>query len=213
MKPDISLSREQYRRRAWSYNYVGRWSEPIRRLTVQRLRLQRGDVVLDVGCGTGLSFPFLERKIGPEGRIIGVDPSLDMLAQARDRAERNGWQNVVLIESAAEDALIPELVDALLFHFTHDVMRSSQALENVFRQAKPGARVAAAGMKWAPLWALPANPVIWFLSRNYVTTFEGFRAPWSHLERLVPDLRVAQLLVGAVYIAWGVFQPEGGTRQ
>ncbi len=213
MKPDIGLSREQYRRRAWSYNCVGRWSEPIRRLAVERLRLRRGDVVLDVGCGTGLSFPFLERGIGPEGRIIGVDASPDMLAHARDRAEGNGWQNVVLIESAAADVVIPELVDALLFHFTHDVMRSPQALENVFRRAKPGACVAAAGTKWAPLWALSVNPIVWFYSRNYVTTFEGFRAPWSHLERLVPDLRVEQLLVGAVYIAGGTFQPKGGPSQ
>jgi len=64
---------------------------------VRALDLQRGDTVVDIGCGTGLNFPLLQEAIGPEGRIIGVDLSDAMLAQAHRRAVENDWQNVELV--------------------------------------------------------------------------------------------------------------------
>jgi hypothetical protein len=114
-----------------------------------------------------------------------------------------GWQNVTLIEAPVEEAAIPVLADAVFFHFTHDVMRNTAALENVFRHAKPGARIVSAGSKRAPWWNVPVNVVMWRISRLYVTTFEGFARPWSHLKQYVPDLRIKPVLFGAGYIAWG----------
>jgi demethylmenaquinone methyltransferase/2-methoxy-6-polyprenyl-1,4-benzoquinol methylase len=51
-----------------------RLDDRLRRLTVQQLRLRGGATVLDVGCGTGASFPFLVAAVGPAGRIVGVRP-------------------------------------------------------------------------------------------------------------------------------------------
>jgi demethylmenaquinone methyltransferase/2-methoxy-6-polyprenyl-1,4-benzoquinol methylase len=65
------------------------------------LGLVPGEQVLDVGCGTGLNFSLLQRKITPEGRIVGIDRSAEMLHQARRRAERRGWNNVILIQADA----------------------------------------------------------------------------------------------------------------
>lgn len=178
-------------------------AESVRREAVDLLDLKRGDVVIDVACGTGLSFPLLEDRIGAEGKLIGIDLSPDMLEQARKRIEQEGWQNVSLIEAAVEDAAIPVPADAVFFHFTHDVMRDPAALDNIFRYAKPGARVASAGGKRAPWWNVPVNLVMWRISRRYITTFEGFACPWSHLERYLANLRVKPVLFGAGYIAWG----------
>jgi len=203
VKPDVDLAREKYRQLAATYDRRVTRGEAVRRLAVERLELQEGGVVLDVGCGTGLSFPLIEERIGAEGRIIGVDPSPEMLAKARERVERHGWRNVTLLEASAEEAQLPDAADAVFFHFVHDITRSPAAIENVFRQAKPGARVAAAGGKWAPWWALPSNAYMWYLAHRYVTTFEGFRRPWSHIERYVPDLKVRSMLFGVVYVAWG----------
>ena len=114
-----------------------------------------------------------------------------------------GWQNVTLMEAPIEDAVIPVAADAVFFHFTHDVMRNPAALENVFRHAKPGARVVSAGRKRAPWWNVPVNVVMWRISRRYITTYEGFARPWSHLKQYVPDLRVKPVLFGAGYIASG----------
>jgi demethylmenaquinone methyltransferase/2-methoxy-6-polyprenyl-1,4-benzoquinol methylase len=124
----------------------------LRRRTVARLALQPDQTVLDVACGTGLSFPLLHQGVGETGRIIGVELSPDMLAIARERCVREGWRNVTLIESAMESADIPGPVDAILFNFTHDVLRSPAALARIFAAARPGTRVAVAGMKLAPWW-------------------------------------------------------------
>ncbi len=69
---------------------------PFKKMAVSELKLERGDSVLVLCCGTGLEFPFIQKCIGPEGRILGVDWSGGMLEQARRRIADNGWSNVDL---------------------------------------------------------------------------------------------------------------------
>jgi ubiquinone/menaquinone biosynthesis C-methylase UbiE len=90
--PDRAQAFDKYRRAASSYDR--RWarlSEPIRRRAIERLSLRPGDTVVDGACGTGLSFALLERAVGPDGRVIGIDLSPEMLAVASDRAKTRGW--------------------------------------------------------------------------------------------------------------------------
>ncbi len=207
MKPDIELSGKKYSTLAATYDRQVHRGERVRRMAVEKLALLAGDVALDVGCGTGLSFALLEAGTGSEGRVIGVEASSDMLARARERMEANGWTNATLIEAPAESAKLPQASDAVLFHFVHDITRSPAAIENVFRQIKPGARVAMAGCKWSAWWAVPVNLYTWQLARRYVTTFDGLGRPWSHIQRFVPHLRVQSLFLGAVFVAWGRVSP------
>ncbi len=51
----------------------------------------RGDIVVDLGCGTGLNFPALAAAVGREGLVVGVDRSAEMLAMARRRVADRGW--------------------------------------------------------------------------------------------------------------------------
>ena len=199
-----------YRRLAGSYDLTTAWLEPYRHRAVSHLRLQPGDVVLDVGCGTGLSFEPIQAAIGRSGRLVGIEPSPEMLAGARARVEAAGWANVTLLEASAEEACVPGPVDAVLFAFTHDVMRSPKGLANVLGQVRPGGRLAAAGPKWTA-FAPQLNPLVWQVARQYVTSFEGFRRPWAELERVVPDLWVEEAYFGCVYLAWGGLPgwPEG----
>ncbi len=48
---------------------------------VDRLSLQPGDHVLEIGCGTGRNLPFLSAAVGPQGRVYGVDLSPGMLGE------------------------------------------------------------------------------------------------------------------------------------
>jgi ubiquinone/menaquinone biosynthesis C-methylase UbiE len=201
--PDRQLALAKYRRLAPMYDRVARPSQRMRRLAVDRLELKRGDVVLDIGCGTGLTFALVEERIGQEGGLIGVDLSPDMIAKARQRVEENGWSNVTLVEASVEEAEIPVNVDACVSVLTHDVMRLPKALENVVGHIKPGGRITVTGAKWAPWWALPMNAYVAYVARRYVTTFEGFDRPWTHLEELVPGLRVRPILFGGAYLAFG----------
>jgi len=202
--PDRGRALEKYRRLASSYDRFVTWSSrAMRRRAVELLGLKRGDAVLDVACGTGLSFEQIERAIGEEGTLIGIDLSGEMLDRARERAASAGWRNVTLIEASVEEADIQMGADPALFVLTHDVMRSSAALRHVLAQVRPGGRVVAAGAKLGPRWALPTNLLVRAISRRYVTTLEGLDRPWDRLEGLVPDLRVESLMLGGTYVAWG----------
>jgi ubiquinone/menaquinone biosynthesis C-methylase UbiE len=204
--PSPSEARAKYRHAASGYDRLALLTRGLRRRAVERLELRPGEVVIDVACGTGLSFELLEDEVGPSGRLIGVDVSPDMLALAHARVAAHGWRNVTLIEAAIEQARLPEPADAALFMLTHDVMQSTQALRHLLEQLKPGARIAVLGAKRAPAWALPVNLYLRYAARRYITAREGFGRPWSTLEQLVPRLEVRSLLLGGVYLASGTLE-------
>jgi ubiquinone/menaquinone biosynthesis C-methylase UbiE len=203
-QPDHADAIEKYRRQAPGYDRITVISRPLRAAAVAALGLRRGDTVADMGCGTGLTFDLLQRKIGPEGHLIGVDLSPDMLALARKRTDAHGWGNVTLIEAPVEEADIPSQVDAAVLVLIHDIMQTPSALANVVKSLRPGGAVAAAGMKRGPRWAAPISALaIAAARRRYVTTNEGWNEPWSHLEPLVDDFRVRPLALGFAFVASG----------
>jgi SAM-dependent methyltransferase len=70
---------------------------------IKLLGLQKGDTVLDVGCGTGLNFALLVEAVGASGRVIGLDRSAAMLAMAHQRITANAWSNVSAVQADARD--------------------------------------------------------------------------------------------------------------
>lgn len=85
-----------------------------RRKAVNALHLKPGDLVVDLGCGTGLNFALLEPIIGNQGKIIGVDMSSGMLAQAQKRIHDNDWQNIELVQSDIVRFQFPDQVNGIL---------------------------------------------------------------------------------------------------
>lgn len=209
--PDTVEARRRYGQLASRYDRHIRFVAPLRRRAVQRLKLQRGGHVLDMGCGTGASFGDLRSIVGATGRVTGVELSEQMAAVARRRVEDNGWTNVEVVVGDAGHAPLPSDVDGILFFETHDLMRTPAVVRRAVAAGRPGARVVAFGPASAPRWALPVNAIVRSVARRYVTTFEGFDAPWSHLAAEVPGLRVHRLFLGAAYLAIGITgtSPEG----
>ena len=80
--PDPQLAIARYRDHAPGYDASAQRTLPLRRRTIAKLGLQPGQTVLDVACGTGLSFPLLQAGVGQTGRIIGVEISPDMIDTA-----------------------------------------------------------------------------------------------------------------------------------
>jgi SAM-dependent methyltransferase len=199
----VSTSAESYARLAGAYDWLTGAFQAFRRDVVELLDPAPGAVVIDIGCGTGLCFALLEERIGRRGWIVGIDQSPEMLRRAERRVRARGWDNVVLIAAPAEAAEIPLEADAALFCATHDILRSPLALKNVLAHVRPGGRVAAAGGKWAPPAMIGLNLAVGFLHAPYVSTFEGFDQPWSHLAVLVDDLTVTEVAAGTGYLAAG----------
>lgn len=201
--PELARSLAQYRRRAARYDRELAAFEPVREEAVRQLELRPGQTVLDVGCGTGLSFALLHAGIAPRGRIVGIEPSPEMLALARERVAQQGWQHVELLQASAADAPLQGRADAAFFHFTHDVLRDEQALDHVLGHLKPGARVVATGLQWAPPWFWPANAFVMAAALYSVSRLEGLGRPWDKLGRRLAEMEVQPQWLGAVYIARG----------
>ena len=70
--------------------------------------------MVDLGCGTGLSFPYIIERIGPEGHLTGVDMTPGMLTCARERCERAGWHNVELVQLEIASYDFPQEIDAVI---------------------------------------------------------------------------------------------------
>jgi SAM-dependent methyltransferase len=205
--PDHDRALAQYRGRAGVYDAELAVFEPLRHEAIGRLHLQPGERVLDVGCGTGLSFALLSAAVGPRGQIVGIEQSPDMLAQARERAAQQGMAHITLVEAPAASARITGQADAAVFHFTHDILRQPEAIAHVLQHLKPGARVVATGLKWAAPWAWPVNLAVLGAALYSVTAMEGLAEPWSGLAAQLGELDVNTTWLGGVYIATGVWQP------
>src|SRR5258708_12911924 len=80
--------------------------QPYRQAIVDALPLRRGEVVLDVGCGTGLCCGLLRNKVGPEGGVVGIEESPEMAAVAREHIACEEGDNVTVVRAPAEDAEI-----------------------------------------------------------------------------------------------------------
>ena len=209
--PDPQRALARYRELAAGYDVSALRTLPLRYRTIWNLSLEPGDAVLDVACGTGLSFALLEEAIGPSGRLVGVELSPEMAARAQARIERAGWTNAELLVGRMEDAdLAPPRgpFDAVAFNFTHDVLQSEAALANIVEACKPGARVAVAGSKLLPWYLAPFNAYVRWNNAPYLTTQRGLRKPWQLLERYVPDLAVSSAFFGACYLAKGTYFPS-----
>ena len=192
-----------YYEHARSYNRDTGVFQPYRRAVVDALPLHPGQVVLDVGCGTGLCCGLLREKVGPGGTVIGIEESPEMAAVAREHIAREGWRNVTVVQSPAEDARLEATADAALFCAVHDILQSPGALRNVLARLHPGASVAAGGGKWAAPVMVAVNSMVKMLHAPYVRDFSGFDRPWRYLERLVEDVQVREMAFGSGYVMTG----------
>ena len=197
-----------YSEHARSYEQRTGAFQDYRRAVVEALPIRRGQVVLDVGCGTGLCCGFLQEKVGPQGGVVGIEESPEMAAVAREHIEQEGWRNVTVVQSSAEDAEIEVTADAALFCAVHDILQSPDALRNVMSKLRPGAWVAAGGSKWAAPWMVAVNLPVTMLHAPYVRSFKGFGRPWNHLAQLIEGVRVRELAFGSGYIVTGQAPPR-----
>ncbi|MBB2484797.1 methyltransferase domain-containing protein [Mitsuaria sp. WAJ17] len=205
-------SQALYARRAPVYDLELAALTGLRREAIAQLGLEPGETVLDLGCGTGLSLPLLLQAVGPTGQVIGLEPCKAMLEQARQRCGKD--PRLCLIEAPAE-ADWPERgsgkhngkgdgkADAALLFFTHDLQQCPQALQRLQDALKPGARVVAAGLVWAPAWQWLGNAFVWGAAWHSLCCFEALHAPWQGLLPLLSEYRLERRNLETMYLLTG----------
>jgi ubiquinone/menaquinone biosynthesis C-methylase UbiE len=173
----------------------------LRRKAVARLGLSRGDSVLDIGCGTGVNFPYLRGAVGPAGRIYGVDISTGMLGKARQRRDARGWDNIELTECDVADYMAPTLLDGVLFSLSYNTMpHHRDVLRHAWRQLRPGGRLVIMDAKLPPGWGgrliLPFS--LWLMKRTMLGN--PLIHPWEELAEVVEPVEMSECLFSSYYL-------------
>jgi SAM-dependent methyltransferase len=106
--------------------------------------LQPGEVVLDLGSGGGLDCFLAARQVGPQGRVIGVDMTPDMVSRARENARLSGYTNVEFRLGEIEHLPVAdEQVDVILSNCVINLSPDkSRVCQEAFRVLRPGGRLA-----------------------------------------------------------------------
>lgn len=119
----------------------------MRNRTADLARIQPGDKVLDVGCGTGTLAMIVEPRVGPTGRVFGIDPAAHQIARARSKAVQRHLSiefQIGVIERLdfPDQSFDVVLSTIMMHHLPNDLKR--QGLAEIARVLKPGGRLVIA---------------------------------------------------------------------
>lgn len=138
-----------------------------------KLRGNKEEIILDVGCGPGIVATFLSSYVS---NVVGVDVTPAMLAEARNLAKEKNVSNIQYIEGLMENLPFEDRkFDGVVTRFTfHHLINPEKALKEMVRVCKPGGRIAVCDATPRPS------------SQNAYNAFERIRDP-SHTKALTGD--------------------------
>jgi ubiquinone/menaquinone biosynthesis C-methylase UbiE len=149
------------------------------RKVLQRLTLRGDETVLDAGCGSGrLTAELLE--LLPDGRVIAVDVSANMLAEAARNLEPVAGERVTFLQSDLQHLTLDEPVDAIFSTAALHWVRDHPLLfERLFTALKPGGWLVAQCGGGPNIAGVRERAAALMASPPFVAYFLGWSGPWE----------------------------------
>ena len=125
----------------WACSLIG-FGRRVRERILSNIELQPHDVVLDIGCGTGVFFEILKKKYTKQN-IIGVDPDAQSLDIARRRLIQYGNARLIQAYGEAlplESKSVDYVISTLALHYMPNEIKK-KCIEEMHRVLKPGGKV------------------------------------------------------------------------
>ena len=149
--------------------------------TVERLELSSGSRVLDVCCRSGASALAAARRVGPTGRVVGVDLAENLLELARRKAAARGLANIEFRRGDLESLdFSEESFDAVIcvfgIFFLPDMAGAAREL---WRFVRPGGNLAVT--TWGPRLFEPGDSLFWEAVREERPDLDRAFKPWDRL--------------------------------
>ncbi len=154
--------------------------------------LKPGEIVLDLGSGGGFDCFLAAARVGPEGRVIGVDMTPEMVSKARETAARNGYTNVEFRLGEIEHLPVADSsVDVILSNCVINLSpEKGQVFREAFRVLKRGGRLAIMDVvALAPLpRELASDPALY-------CGCVGGAATMAEIERMLKEAGFAEIRI------------------
>jgi ubiquinone/menaquinone biosynthesis C-methylase UbiE len=155
--------------------------------SLQLAQLKKNDTILDICCGSGLSFSAIQSIIGKEGKIIAVDANKHMLDLARKKAAKNNWNNIVFIECDINKLDINVQADLALFALCwYDCKICTEWVRHINHFLKPGTGIFCfIDYKYPQNWIRHiANPVLSLLVKWLGEAYNTEDLKWDPMQEI-----------------------------
>lgn len=179
----------------------------IKQLSYELLEIREGDRLIDVGCGTGRDVEALALVVGPAGRVVGVDCSQTMLADARARLRDANLPIELRVGNAEQLEFADDTFDGCRAErvFVH-LKRPELALAEMVRVARPGGRVVVYDADWETLIVDAPDRAITRKLLNFHCDTSGSRWVGRQLRRLFLEAGLVNVRVFAETLALTHFE-------